>query len=301
MPNGYDRFSAGYAVCMKIDALLRRLRFAAPAPKREDAILPQDTDLKEWGAIHRHGPLPITYLYEFTKGERKNYPNLQRRYTRFYHNGFVLRPERQYASFHARYSPLVYDLSAKAKASLDSEACMHPPSRSAPFLHQLMQSCVTASLELLAPSKGLRFVCRDEVLAHERCRQQSLTLQLKNTKLIPDDLFALERADGKRRIFFLEVDRNTESIERVLPTYNTWSKKIAGYDEMFRHGLHTEAWGFPMATVLTVTTNKRHAENLAAYANKNSRYPDRYIFAVEETFGANWRVPKELLTTIEQI
>jgi len=284
---------------MTKDTLARRLRFAPPDPKEAEIIYPQDADLIQWAAISRHGPLPITYLHQFT--ERKNYPNLQKRYTRFYHQGYVTRPPRQYASFHARYSPLVYDLSPKAKTELGTTACSLPPSRSAPFLHQLMQACFTASLELLAPAEGMRFVSRDEVLAHPNATQKTLSLTLANTRLIPDDLFALERPDGKRRFFFLEIDRNTESIERHIGHYNTWSKKVASYDEMFRRSLHEEAWGFPKATVLTVTTNERHAENLEAFVKDRSAYPDRYAFAVEPAFAANWRVPKELLNSAATI
>ncbi|MCR2833495.1 replication-relaxation family protein [Parerythrobacter lacustris] len=284
---------------MATDTQGRRLRFAPPAPKENEAVIPQEADLAAWAAISRHGPLPITYLAQF--GEPRNRANLQRRYTRFYHQGWLTRPARQYASFHARYSPLVYDLAPKAQALLGKQACAVAPSRSAPFVHQLMQACFTASLELTAPKRGFRFVPRDELLAHPKCRQRSLTLQLAATKLTPDDLFAIERPDGKKRIFFLEVDRNTESIERSVSGYNTWSKKVAAYDEMFRLKRHTEAWGFPAASVLIVTTNDRHAENLRSYIEKKSPAADRFIYAFEETFGANWRVPKALLASADMV
>lgn len=302
MLTDYTAICAGYPRGMRIDSLARRLRFAPPSPTESETIYLVEADLDQWAAIHRHGPLPISYLRHF--GVRRNYPNLQRRYTRFFHLGWLTRPPRQFASFHARYSPMVYDLTPKAKAEIGGKACSHPPSRSTPFVHQLMQACFTASLELLAPAKGLRFVGRDEVLSHPKSKasgSQPLALKVGDSKLIPDDLFALERPDKKKLIFLLEIDRNTESIERHTGNYNTWARKVKAYDEMFSKGLHQERWGFPVATVLTVTTNEIHAQNLRKFVGQNSRYPERYKFAVEEGFGANWRVPKELLTTLSQI
>jgi hypothetical protein len=273
---------------MATDALSRRLRFAAPAPKPNDAIYPQDADREQWAAISKHGPLPISYLYFFSS--RTNYANLQKRCTRFFHQGFLTRPPRQFASFHARYSPLVYDLSPKAKAQI--KACSLPPSRSAPFVHQLMQACFTASLEL---EYGDSFLSRDQLLEAD-----SLALPLLHSRLIPDDVFALKLADGKKRFFLLEIDRNTESIERSVSGYNTWKKKVADYDVAMQ-GYLKRAWGIPLATVLVVTTNETHAQNIAAYVKENSRYADRWQFRVEPTFGANWRTPKDPLASAKGI
>ena len=275
---------------MATDSLARRLRFDPPSPTENDGISPQEDDLRQWSAIACHGPLPISYLAHY--GDRRNYPNLQHRYTRFYHQGWVTRPPRQFASFHARYSPLIYDLTPKAKAALGNRACRISPSRSAPFVHQLMQACYTASLELYCVSAGLRFVARDALLPEGK----GLTVKLAATKLTPDDVFAVERGDGRRRRYFLEVDRNTESIERHTGNYNTWAKKVQAYDELFARELHKAHYGFPKASILVLTTNPRHAENIKSYVSTQSRYADRYLFAVEETFGLNWRVPKQLLS-----
>lgn len=277
---------------MTKDSLARRLRFAPPDPRDHEVIYPQDADLRQWAAISRHGPLPITYLAPFCA--RTSRANLQRRYLKFYQLGWLVRPQRQYASFHARYSPLIYDLGAKAKADLGNRGCPLPASRSAPFVHQVMQACVTASLELPAPEIGLAFESRDKFVAG------SLAVQLSIGKLVPDDIFALRREDRKRRHFALEIDRNTESIQRTNSGPNTWKRKIDAYDELFRRELHKQ-WGFPRCSVLVVTTNPTHAKNLKAFVGSNSRYPDRFLFAVEEAFGANWRVPKDLLRTIDEL
>ena len=269
---------------MAKDALARRLRFAPPDPKNDEIIYPQEADLEQWAAISRHGPLPISYLAYF--GGRKSNANLQRRYTRFYHHGWLTRPPRQYASFHARYSPLVYDLSPKAKGELGASACSHPPSRTAPFVHQLMQACFTASLEL---AYGAAFLSREKII-----EAKTLAIDVEGGKVIPDDVFAIKLQDNKKRFFLLEIDRNTESIERSTGSYNTWKKKVADYDKAMAGALK-RAWGIPRATVLVITTNETHAANIRDYVNANSRFADRWHFGVQETFGANWRTPKPLL------
>lgn len=273
---------------MATDTLARRLRFAPPNPQDGENIIPTEADHEQWAAISRHGPLPITYLAHFDG--RKNYSNIQRRYTRFYHLGWLTRPPRQYASFHARYSPLVYDLSGKAKAELGEKNCTLSPSRSAPFVHQLMQACFTASLELTYKDA---FYSRDRLIT-----EKTLAIPVPGGKLIPDDVFAIRLLDGKKRFFLLEIDRNTESIERSTGTYNTWKKKVEDYDKAM-DGALKHAWGIPRATVLVVTTNQTHADNIRAYVEGNSRYPSRWHFLVEEGFGANWRTPKELLKSVE--
>lgn len=275
---------------MATDALARRLRFAQPDPSDEDTIVPQEEDLRQWAAISRHGPLPLTYLAQFSS--RKNFANLQRRYTRFYHNGYLSRPARQFESFHARYSYLVYDLTPKARALLGDRACPLPPARTASFVHQLMQACFTSSLEL---AQGDAFISRDQLLT-----RPNLAIEIGTSKVIPDDVFAIRQEDGRKQFYLLEIDRNTESIERNTGSYNTWKKKVELYDQALDGGLK-RAWGIPKATVLVVTTNDTHAQNIREYVEKNSRFADRWKFASEPTFGLNWRVPKEPLSSAAEL
>jgi hypothetical protein len=51
-------------------------------------------------------------------------------------------------------------------------------------------------------------------------------------------------------------------------------------------------------SVLTVTTNATHARNILAFIEKRNepKYADRFAFASEPSFGANWRVPREVLS-----
>jgi hypothetical protein len=299
---------------MARDALNRRLRFAPPRATVRRIVL-TEADYLLFEAINRHGPLPTHYLYEFTKHIRRDYTHLQNRLTEFY-NGDALgpwlnRPPQQFAGFEARYQHVVYDLSPRAKALLAERGVTShcAPRRTDPFLHQLMQACVGASFELAAPSKGLRYIPRWEILTHPRCPQETKNAinpmaipiaGMGQKTLIPDDLFGLEYPSVGFRFFAVEIDRNTESIERKNMAQNTFGAKIAGYLDILRNQTYRAYWGLPNLHVLTITTNAMHAHNILSYIEKQGHpnYVDRFALACEPSFGANWRVPKVVLSTL---
>lgn len=296
---------------MKTDTLNRRIRFDQPNP-RVGRIMLTEADFVLFEAIDRHGPLPSNYLYEFTRHLRKDKSHLQNRLTEFYHGDgggpYLARPPQQFASFHARYSHVVYDLTDRAKGLLAERGTLiaHRPRRTDPFLHRLMQACVGASLELCSGIHGLRYISRDEILTHPKIGQAKdaknpMALPIpgftENSAVIPDDLFGLEYPGVGFRFFAVEIDRNTESIERKNLAYNTIGKKVEGYLTVLRDKRYRTWWGIPNLSVLMVTTNAGHAQNILAHIGKqvDPRYAPRFAVATEAMFGANWRVPPTLL------
>lgn len=286
---------------MKTDALSRRLRFAPPQPLVKRLVL-NEADYLIFEAIHRHGPLPTHYLFEFIRHIRRNYSNLQARLTEFYNGDaigpYLVRPPQQGAGYDAKYQHVVYDLAPRARQALMERGIVVGPKRADPFLHQLMGACVAASIELGASAKGLRYISRHEILSKAG---NALPLQLPGGHvLIPDDVFGLQGSDEKGewyRFFAVEIDRNTESIERQATGYNTWGKKVANYLALLKGRQFDPWWGMPNLTVLTVTTNAVHARNILDYiAKQNDPLAKRFAFACEPLFGANWRVPRALLS-----
>lgn len=298
---------------MKTDLLNRRLRFAPPNPLVRSIVV-NKADLLIFEAINRHGPLPINYLYEFQKHVRKNYTNFQKRLTEFYNGDsekpFLVRPPRQFAGFEARYQHIVYDLAPRARQLL-AERCTlgrYSPKRADPFLHQLMGACVGASLELTAKGKGLRYISREEILNHPKCGEakdaknpMAIPLRgLDQSRLIPDDLFGLEYPGVGFRFFAVEIDRNTESIERRNLDHNTLGKKIFGYLDILCSRTHQKWWGVPNLHILIVTVNTTHARNILNYIDglNEQKHAARFAIQCETSFGPNWRVPKTLLAPL---
>lgn len=294
------------------DALSRRLRFSSPNPQVRRIVL-TEADYLIFEAIDRHGPLPTCYLYEFTKHLRRDFSHLQNRLTEFYNGditggkagAWLARPPQQFANFEARYQHMVYALAPRARMALaERDTLSRFGPRGGPFVHQLMSACVAASIELSATEAGIRYIPREEIFDHPNCvaaKDTAMPLAIPlgesdRRTLIPDDLFGLRYREGGFRFFAMEIDRCTESIERGKNSKGTFAAKIAAYHEILSRKLYREWWGIPNLTVLTVTTNRAHAANLIEHVCRAAQHGERFAFTVEPSFGANWRVPRQLLT-----
>lgn len=300
---------ARYDRRMAVDLLNRRIRHAAPNP-RVGRLALTDADYCLFEAIDRHGPLPTHYLYEFTRHLRRDFTHLQNRLTEFYNGDaggpYLTRPPQQFAGFAARYQHLVYDLARRARIALAERGTrsVHHRRRTDPFLHRLMQACVGASIELGARAKPLRYIPLAEILAHPNAAPAcaatnplAISVPGNGTRtLIPDDLFGLEYPGAGFRFFAVEVDRNTESIERRDIMQSAFGRKIAGYRAVLETRRYRSWWGIPNLSILTITTNHVHAANiLESVRRRAAPVADRFAVAVEPSFGSNWRVPQGLL------
>ena len=283
-----------------VDALRRRSRFAPPQPLR-GRIEISDSDIAVFEALHRHGPLPTHYLFRFSG--RHSFNTFQHRLTKLYNGtaatSYLIRPPQQFASFHARYQHVVYDLSPGAKAVLHERGkvlALH--SRTDPFLHRLMSACVGASIELAC--RNIRYIPRAEVLERKGNRMElPLSSRAARDRLIPDDLFGL-KWDNTVRFFAVEIDRNTESIARRKRGSTTFSEKLLCYIDAIRNQVYHDQWGVRNLSVLTVTTNEGHARNLEGYVKTlDPTLAHRFHFKTVLEFGPNWRVPPILTDLLE--
>lgn len=315
MANGYNRSRRAHPPYMKTDALDRRLRFAPPNPVVQRLVL-TERDFLLFQAINRHGPLPAHYLFELTKHEARSYVHLQRRLTELYNGdpagGYLTRPPQQFAGFEARYQHIVYDLTPRAKKVLAERGTFtrFSPKRTDPFLHQLMGACVAASIELTASAKGLRYIPREEIFQHPNCPVATKAMLnpmavplygfSDQKAIVPDDLFGLEYPGAGFRFFAVEIDRNTESIERKDQSQNAFGKKITGYIDILKNQTFRTHWGLPNLHVLTVTTNATHGLNILEHVKRQNepRLEGRFLMATEPSFGANWRVPQQVLSSL---
>jgi len=263
-------------------------------------------------AIDRHGPLPSNYLYEFTRHQRRDRTHLQNRLTEFYNGDaagvFLTRPPQQFASYRARYQHVVYDLAPRARRLLAERGTLttYSRARADPFVHRLMTACVGASFELTAPALSLRYIPFQDVLEHPRCggarfavNPLAMPIQAANNgEIIPDLLFGLEYPGAGFRFFAVEIDRNTESIERRNLRQSAFARKVECYVAALRDHSYRAWWGLPNLHVLSITTNVTHARKLVGYLRDHVPYQMQRRFAVtaDITFGADWRVPNALLT-----
>jgi hypothetical protein len=298
-------------VCMKTqlksDALNRRSRFAGRQPTGKRIML-GERDYAILAVLERHGPLPSTYLYEFTKHLARNYKGHQQRLTDLYnedntpHRGFYLeRPEQQYASINARYQPMSYEITEPGRQALRDKGIprqmWQPPN--GPYLHRFMTACITASIELGCQKRGIRYLSQADIFGHAKCPaslvdvDNPLALPCYDGVVIPDALFGIDYG-GKYRFFALEADRNTETVVSAKARSKSYSQKLKNYIYVLEQQTFRQVWGIPTLTVMTVTTSNLHMKHILNQLGKigDSRTAARFLFKTKPEFGRYWTVPQ---------
>lgn len=291
---------------MKLDTLNRRSRFAGRQPTSKRIML-QERDFQCFAALERHGPLPSTYLYEFTKDTARNFKGFQQRLTDLYnedntpHRAFYLeRPEQQYASINARYQPMAYEVTAEAGRALrDREIPLQMwEAPNGPYLHRFMTACLTASLELAVRKAGFRYLSQADIFGHAKCpngladKDHPLALPCRDGVIIPDQLFGIDYG-GKYRFFALEADRKTETVVTKKAQAKAFAKKLEAYLHVLQNETFREVWGIPTLTILTVTTSQAHMATMIGALNDltEGRMAAKFLFKTKPEFGKYWTVP----------
>lgn len=287
---------------MRTDICGRRLRFERSPKDKSIALTERDLALFE--VIHRHGPLPSNYLFEFTRGLGGSELHLKHRLTKLYHgltNGtyFLERPPQQYQNYLARAQYGIYDLSPAAKVLLAEAGRLSPciRNRTDPFVHRFMTACVSASLELACIRAGIRYVHRTDVFSHPKCPERTkcasnpLSVPVHGKQIIPDELFGLDYG-GRFRFFAVEIDRNTESIERSSIGQSAFGRKLKAYSDIFEQRIFRDFWGIPNLLALIVTTNATHMINMIDFLRSSkTAHHEKFLFKAKPEFGVNWTVP----------
>ena len=89
--------------------------------------------------------------------------------------------------------------------------------------------------------------------------------------VIPDGLFSLQVGDRVEQ-WAIEVDCGTMS-------RNVMRKKMLGYIQLYRKGLHRSWWGIPHFRVLLVTTTPHRRDNLRAIYREIKYCPNMWWFS----------------------
>lgn len=173
--------------------------------------------------------------------------------------------------------PFIYALSKKGAEFLITETGIdpadidwHPQSFEAntPFLtHLLLTTDLRIALIKACKQMGIDVVeWIDErelrmVKMFDYVMLTSPSGQAIKTAVIPDAIFVLER-NGKRALFFVEIDLRTVTAEPKLFERKGWSKKIRAYEVYFNAPEFLARYEDHRARVLTITTGERRLNNL---------------------------------------
>ena len=305
MAHGYRSEPYCYPSGMTRDSLSRRNRFLSPQSTGKRICLTQ-RDILIFQALERHGILPANYLYAFAKSAAGNSKGHQQRLTDLYHEdntahggSYLIRPHQQWASPHARYQAISYELSSHGVQALRDSGILQqsfvPPS--GPFTHRAMTACITASIDLACQAAGLRYIAQGDILrrANASTAKNSLALSTWHGTIIPDQLFGIDYG-GTYRFFALEADRSTESLASQKHQARSFEAKLLAYVDILEQETFRRAWGIPMLYVAIVTTSERHKENMLRIIKRITapKIVSRFLFKSEPIFGKYWIVPEVL-------
>jgi Replication-relaxation len=273
-------------------------------------------DLEVLRAVHRHRLLRSTHLIALAGGSPQT---TLRRLQLLFHHGYLDRPAAQLDWYAQGSEPMVYALGNRGAAVLAAEGerggALRWESRnvSRQFLrHTLAVAEVMVAFEVACrDTEGVEFMRPEEILAAapEPTRRLRLPFRwqvevqkagmLHKLGVEPDRVFGL-RFEGKpnhRQLayFVLEADRSTMPVTRQSLGQTSFRRKLLGYRETWRQGLHRTHLGIPNFRVLTVTTSEERMRHLVAECRSLSAGTGLFLFAAQEALrrggvlASEWR------------
>jgi len=294
------------------DLLGRRSRLSASSTGKR--VSPTTRDLLWFFKIAEHGPLPSSFLLEYSRSSHKSDKRAKERLTDLFnedntpHGGpYLIRPPQQFRTIDSRYNQLVYDLAPAAlRALLDQEGSEATKrARSGPWLHSFMVSCITSSIELgCLECENLTYIPQSSILARAGAELRYPTRITDpatgyeyDKDLIPDAIFGLEYHSGagsRFRFFAVEADRATEPATSSNFNRKSFQRHLLQYQQYIEHGLYKQHLSLtaPML-VLNVTSDHIRMAKMAELTGQHfSAAGCNYqLFHCWEDFGPVFCVP----------
>lgn len=242
-------------------------------------ITPQSRDLLWFSKLSEHGPLPSSFLLEYSAGTHRSAKRAQERLTDLFHEAntpdggaYLSRPPQQIRTIDSRYNQLVYDLTGAGQCVvLERGLSQQRPFRgSGPWVHQLMVSCITASFDLACLVRDdIHFIPQSYLLARAKAElrypveaRDPTSGTPKRKDLIPDAIFGLEykcKKGSKYRCFVIEADRSSEPATSSNFNRKSWQRALAQYNSYIGQGLYRQHLNLtsPLILLIVVPDQKR--------------------------------------------
>ena len=280
---------------------LGRATFRHIAP--QSGVHPTERELRWLKHIERHGPQSSQYLFELTRDTHRCKDTALRAMQRLRAGGYLRLPRQQRATERADFNPYIYDLTKRTRDYLADVGLAEPTVRpTGHWWHGYAVSSVTSSIDIAAARDGVRYIPAHEILA---IKGADLAIPVGRTKLIPDQLFALDYT-GSFRVFALEVDRGTEP-KTSASTRKSWAASIDLYHQVIESQLWRSHYGlkanlltlFVMPTVtaadafLDMVSTRARAVSASFLVRSSgiSTDPRRLFNTQDELWSGDWRRP----------
>ena len=260
-------------------------------------------DLLWFEKLHRHGPLPSSFLHAYAGEVAEN--TIAKRLTilgsedNTLHGGrYISRPAQQFATLDSRHQQLVYAINARSKAALMEHNRLHdhvPTISPRSWKHDHMAACVAASIELatLQEPNRCQYIFHDEVVARVG-RDHFFAL---GSKVTPDRWCGIRYLDtGGVLLLAIEADCGTEPL-----TSETARKSIASnisqYEAWVSSGVYKQDLGTTGGiVVLQITTSKARMYGMIGTAEATLRQgkASYLIFHYVPEFGNIYKPPRPM-------
>lgn len=219
-------------------------------------LRPTARDLIWLSHIQLHGPQSSRYLFALTKRSHKCLDTSLRRLQQLRLAGLLSLPTQQRQTINANFHPHVYDITTNGRELLFDHGILEDTVRpSGHWWHGYLTSCITSSIEIAAHACGIGFIPAHRTLAK---KDSSLAIPLGNSKLIPDQLFALKYKSGFRA-FALEVDRGTEP-RLSSARRKSYAQSLAMYEKLISTEAYRKHYGLNANLLVLWVFNRRTNE-----------------------------------------
>ncbi|UCI07372.1 replication-relaxation family protein [Mesorhizobium sp. B1-1-8] len=296
------------------DSLQRRMPVRPVSTGKFITAMPRDLFLFE--RLNWHGPLPSPYLIEYSRyfghksigRARDRLTDLGHEQNTAHGGRYLDKPAAQYPQLPGGYVPRnhtnVYALTAASKKALAEAGRLVSTTHAGWWDHQLMVSCVTASIELaILANPSLGFIPRHQAIGD---RQLSAVAPFTHggrshsLKLIPDQLFGIRYGD-KKLYFLLEVDRSTELVSHGSFERKSFLRSFLQYRHFVGGQTYKQHYGIEEGmVVLFLTTTERQLQNMIDLVmrvteGKGNNY---VLFRCESRFATKGALPSPILDLV---
>jgi hypothetical protein len=294
------------------DTLSRRKRLSPVSTGKR--VTPQDRDLLWFSKLAEHGPLPSSFLLQYTKDMRRSDKRARERLTDLFNEDntpdggpYLTRPPQQFRTLDSRYNQLVYDLTPASKKALHKAGLLTDAiaSPSGPWLHSFMVSCITASIELATlGDPNITYIPQSQVLARANTDLRfpvtiidPATNRVQAKDLIPDAVFGLEyhtESGSRYRFFAVEADRATEPATSSNFNRKSFMRSLLQYEEYVAGGAYRQHLSLTAPLlVLTVSSDRVRTARMIDLIAKHYPHGNAYmLFQTWTDFGPVFRPPR---------
>ncbi len=301
------------------DSLHRRKRTEPQSTGKR--IKPQPRDLLWFAKLQEHGPLPSSFLLQYCQETHASAKRAQERLTDLFNENntpdsgsYLSRPPQQFRTIDSRYNSLVYDLTKPSRKALDQAECKETGNVNAgPWVHRLMVSCITASIDLACKERDdVNYISSSKILERAgtelRCSVTVTDPSSGNRyekNLLPDAIFGLEYVNNgtsKYRFFVVEADRSTEPATTTNFNRKSFLRSLLQYQQYVEGGLYRKHLGLtaPLLVLNVTTDEKRVAKMLDVTAKLFPEGNSYMLFQHWDDFGTIFKPPGVNLDLLER-